>query len=80
MHQAYRHKANLVGFVNKEPMHQDCSTMWNSTHKMDSDAFSKKVPLDHIMNIYNNEIGVDVLSDDQWECIAAVTAFLRPPH
>ncbi|CAK9190614.1 unnamed protein product [Sphagnum troendelagicum] len=46
---------------------------------MGSNAFSKRVPLDHIMNLYNNEIGVDVLSDDQWECIVAVTAFLCPP-
>ena len=47
---------------------------------MGSNAFSKRVPLDHIMNLYNNEIGVDVLSDDQWERIAAVPAFLRPPR
>jgi len=32
------------------------------------------------MNLYNNTIGVDVLSDEQWERIAVVTAFLRPPH
>ncbi len=32
------------------------------------------------MNLYSNEIGVNVLSDDQWEHIAAMTAFLRPPH
>jgi len=65
MCQAYRRKADLVGFTSKEPTHQDCPTRWNSTHKMGSDAFSKKVPLDHIMNFYNDEIGVDVLSDDQ---------------
>jgi hypothetical protein len=47
---------------------------------MGSDALSKRVPLDHIMNLYNDEIGVDVHSDDQWERIAAVTAFLRPPR
>ena len=46
---------------------------------MGSDAFSKRVPLDHIMNLYNDEIGVGVLSDEQWERIVAVTAFLRPP-
>jgi hypothetical protein len=45
-----------------------------------SDAFNKRVPLDHIMNIYNDEIGIDVLSNDQWECITAVTTFVRPPH
>ncbi len=32
------------------------------------------------MNLYNDEIGVDMLSDDQWERIAAVPAFLRPPR
>ncbi len=32
------------------------------------------------MNIYSNKIGVNVLSDDQWEHIVAVTAFLHPPH
>ncbi len=47
---------------------------------MGSDAFNKRVPLDHIMNFYNDTIGVDVLSDEQWERIAAVTAFLRPPR
>jgi hypothetical protein len=47
---------------------------------MGNNAFSKRVPLDHIMNLYNNEIGVDVLSDDQWERITIVTAFLRPPY
>ncbi len=47
---------------------------------MGSNTFSKRVPLDHIMNLYNDEIGVDVLSNDQWECIIAVTAFLHPPH
>ncbi len=53
---------------------------WNSTHEMDSDTFSKRVPLDHIMNLYNNEICIDVLFDDQWECIVVVIAFLRPPR
>jgi hypothetical protein len=80
MRQAYRRKADLVGFASKEPPHQDCPTRWNSTHEMGSDAFSKRVPLDHIMNLYNDTIGVDVLSDEQWERIAAVTAFLRPPR
>ena len=80
MHQAYRREADLAGFASKEPTHQDCPTRWNSTHEMGSDAFSKRVPLDHIMNLYNNEIGVGVLSDDQWERIAVVTAFLRPPR
>jgi hypothetical protein len=47
---------------------------------MGGDAFSKNVPLDHIMNLYNDTIGVDVLSDEQWERITAVTAFLRPPR
>jgi hypothetical protein len=47
---------------------------------MGCDTFSKRVPLDHIMNIYNDEIGGDVLFDDQWERIVAVTAFLRPPR
>ncbi|CAK9202204.1 unnamed protein product [Sphagnum troendelagicum] len=47
---------------------------------MGSDAFSKRVPLDHIMHLYNNKIGVDVLSDDQWECIVAVIVILRPPR
>jgi hypothetical protein len=46
---------------------------------MSSDTLNKRVPLDHIMNIYNDEIGVNVLSDDQWDRIVAVTAFLRPP-
>ncbi|CAM6015965.1 unnamed protein product [Sphagnum balticum] len=46
---------------------------------MGNDVFGKRVPLDHIMNLYNDEIGVDVLSDDQWEHIVAVTAFFRPP-
>ncbi len=32
------------------------------------------------MNLSNDEIGVDVLFDDQWERIVVVTAFLRPPH
>jgi hypothetical protein len=31
------------------------------------------------MNLYNDEINVDVLSDDQWEHIVAMTAFLCPP-
>jgi hypothetical protein len=79
MRQAYRCEADLDGFVSKETMHQDCPTKWNSTHEMGSDAFSKRVPLDHIMNFYNNEIGVDVLSNDQWECIVAMIAFLCPP-
>ncbi|CAM6019014.1 unnamed protein product [Sphagnum balticum] len=47
---------------------------------MGSNAFNKKVPLDNIMNLYNDEIGIDVLFDDQWECIAAVTTFLHPPR
>jgi hypothetical protein len=80
MRQTYRCEADLASFVSKEPTHQDCPTRWNSTHKMGNDAFSKRVPLDHIMNLYNNEIGVNVLSDDQWERIAVVTAFLQPPH
>jgi hypothetical protein len=80
MHQAYRREAELAGFVSKEPLHQDCPTRWNSTHEMGRDAFSKRVPLDHIMNLYNDTIGVDVLSDEQWERIVAVTAFLRPPR
>jgi len=46
---------------------------------MGSDTFNKKVPLDHIKNLYNDKIGIDVLSDDQWECIAAMTMFLHPP-
>ena len=80
MRQAYRREANLVGFASKEPTHQDCPTRWNSTHEMGSDAFSKRVPLDHIMNLYNDKIGIGVLSDEQWERIAAMTAFLRPPR
>jgi hypothetical protein len=32
------------------------------------------------MNIYNDKIGVDVMSDDQWERIVVVTAFLCPPR
>jgi hypothetical protein len=46
---------------------------------MGSDTFKKKVPLDHIMNLYNDKIGVDVLYNDQWECIVVMTAFLHPP-
>jgi hypothetical protein len=80
MRQAYRHKADLAGFASKKPPHQDCPTRWNSTHEMGNDACSKRVPLDHIMNLYNDTIGVDVLSDEQWERIAAVIAFLRPPR
>jgi hypothetical protein len=80
MRQAYRREADLACLVNKEPTHQDCPMRWNSTHEMGSDAFSKRVPLDHIMNVYNDEIGVDVLFDDQWERIVAVTAFLCPPR
>jgi hypothetical protein len=80
MCQAYRCKVDLASFASKEPMHQYCPMRWNSTHEMGSDAFNKRVPLDHIMNIYNDKIGVNVLSDDQWERIAAVTAFLRPPR
>jgi hypothetical protein len=80
MRQVYRCEADLAGFASKKPTHQDCSTRWNSTHEMGSDAFSERVPLDHIMNLYNNEIGVDVLSDDQWERITTMTVFLRPPH
>ncbi|CAM6008286.1 unnamed protein product [Sphagnum balticum] len=79
MRQAYRHEADLAGFANKEPTHQDCPARWNSTHEMGSDAFSKKVPLNQIMNLYNNKIGVDVLSDDQRERIVAVIVFLCPP-
>jgi hypothetical protein len=79
MRQAYRCKADLASFASKEPTHQDCPMRWNSTHEMGSDAFSKKVPFDHIMNLYNDEIGIDVLFDDQWEHIAVVIAFLRPP-
>jgi hypothetical protein len=80
MRQAYHRKADLAGFPSKEPPHQDCPTRWNLTHEMGSDAFSKRVPLDHIMNLYNDTIGIDVMSDEQWESITAVTAFLRPPH
>ncbi len=47
---------------------------------MGNDAFSKRVQLDHIMNFYNDKIGVDVLSDDQWERITVMTAFLHPPR
>jgi hypothetical protein len=79
MPQAYRREVDLANFASKEPTHQDCPTKWNLTHKMGSDAFNKKVPLDHIMNLYNDEISINVLSDDQWERINAVTAFLRPP-
>ncbi len=80
MRKAYHCEADLVGFANKETTHQDCPTRWNLTHEMGSDAFSKRVPLDHIMNFYNDKIGVDVLSNDQWECIVVVIAFLRPPR
>jgi hypothetical protein len=80
MCQTYHREADLASFASKKPTHQDCSTRWNSTHKMGSDAFNKRVPLDHIVNLYNDEIGVDVLSDDQWERIAAVIAFLCPPR
>ncbi len=79
MRRAYRHKADQAGFAIKKPTHQDCPKRWNSTHKMDSNPFSKRVPLDHIMNLYNDEIGINVLSDDQWEHIATVTTFLCPP-
>jgi hypothetical protein len=47
---------------------------------MGTNAFNKRVPLDHIMNLYNNKIGIDVLSDDQWERIVVMTVFLCPPH
>jgi hypothetical protein len=47
---------------------------------MANDAFNKRVPLDHIMNLSNDKIGVDVLFNDQWERIATMTAFLHPPH
>ncbi len=80
MCQTYHREADMAGFASKEPSHQNCPTRWNSTHEMGSDAFSKRVPLDHIMNLYNDTIGVDVLSDEQWERIAAVIAFLRPPR
>ncbi|KAH8936327.1 hypothetical protein BDL97_17G079600 [Sphagnum fallax] len=80
MRQAYRREADLAGFASKEPPHQDCPTRWNSTHEMGSDAFNKRVPLDHIMNLYNDTIGVDVMSDEQWERIAVVTTFLHPPR
>ncbi len=80
MRQAYHRKADLAGFPSKEPPHQDCPTRWNLTHEMGSDAFSKRVPLDHIMNLYNDTIGIDVLFDEKWERIAAVTAFLCPPR
>jgi len=79
MCQAYRHEADLAGLTSKEPTHQDCPTSWNLTHEMGSDAFNKRVPLDHIMNLYNDKIDVDVLFDDQWERIAVVTTFMRPP-
>ena len=79
MRQTYSREVDLAGFASKEPTHQDCPTRWNSAHEMGSDAFSKRVPLDHIMNLYNNEIGIGVLSDDQWERITVVTAFMRPP-
>ncbi|CAK9226481.1 unnamed protein product [Sphagnum jensenii] len=45
---------------------------------MGSDVFSKRVPLDHIVNLYNDKINVDVLFDDQREHIVAVIAFLCP--
>jgi len=32
------------------------------------------------MNLYNDTIGIDVLFDEKWERIAAVTAFLCPPR
>jgi hypothetical protein len=80
MRQAYHHEADLAGFTSKEPMHQNCPTRWNSTHEMGNDVFNKRVPLDHIMNLYNDEIGVNVMSNDQWERIAAMTTFLRPPR
>jgi hypothetical protein len=50
MCQAYRREVDLASFTSKEPTHQDCPTRWNSTHEMGSNAFSKRVPLDHIMN------------------------------
>lgn len=46
---------------------------------MGSDAFNKRVPLDHIINLYKDKISVDVMFDDQWEHIIIVIAFLRPP-
>jgi hypothetical protein len=64
MQQVYCREADLAGFASKEPTHQDCPMRWNSTHEMGSDAFNKRVPLDHVMNLYNDEIGVDVLFDD----------------
>jgi len=80
MRQAFRREINMASFARKKPMHQDCPTSWNLTHEMGSDAFSKKVPLDHIMNLYNDKISVNVMFDDQWERIAVVTVFLRPPR
>jgi hypothetical protein len=80
MCEAYHREVDFAGFVSKKPMNQDCPTRWNLTYEMGSNAFSKRVPLDHIINLYNDEIGIDVLSNDQWECITTMTAFLRPPR
>eukprot|EP00842_Homolaphlyctis_polyrhiza_P002297 jgi/Hompol1/3068/HPOL_006317-RA len=48
--QQYRIEVIAADLGSKEPTHQDSPTRWNSTHEMCTDAYSKRVVLDNIMD------------------------------
>ncbi len=67
----------MVGLASKELTHQDSPTHWNSTHKMCTDASSKCIVLDSIMDRYAADIGHGALLDLEWHAIDGVSTFLR---
>jgi hypothetical protein len=77
MRQQYRLEAAAYGLGSKEPTHQDFPTHWNSTHQMCMDAHSKQIVLDSILVQFNEGIGHGALSDEEWNAVEAVSAFLH---
>ena len=69
-----------LGYVGKEPTHQDSSTRWNSTHAMCSDALVKREELDQTMTLHEDDVGSGPLTYSDWSKIAGVMDFLRAPR
>ncbi len=71
----------LVGYVSKEPTHQDSPTRWNSTHQMCSDALQKREALgDQTMMLHQDDLGRGPLTDSEWLKIKAIMNFLCAPR
>jgi hypothetical protein len=77
MRQEYCVEAVVAELASKEPTHQDSPMRWNSTHKMCTDASSKRIILDSIMDQFTADIGHSVLPNLEWHAIDDVSTFLH---